>query len=169
MDKADQITNNNMMNYKDHLDLAKKKHKIADHMINVTYPLVRDTKILLATLENIFLSFTSSLSALLHFERMYKRIPPFNQTFESKFFLYTNILQDKFKLDKEFAILMRDLKKAVIEHKKSPVEFSRRDKFVICSDNYKTIVLTYPQIKGYLDKAKFFILEVDSIIKKNEG
>jgi hypothetical protein len=158
-----------MERYQEQLDTAKKKLQIADHMVNVTYPLVRDTKLLYASVENLFLSLTSTMGALLHFERLYKRIPPFNDTFESKYFMYNHMLQEKFRLDSEYSKMMKDIKKIIVEHKKSPVEFQRRDKFVICSQNYSTMVLTYPTIREYLTKAKLFIQEINTIINKNEG
>ena len=81
--------------------------------------------------------------------------------------MYTRELQDKFNLDHDYAQIMREIKKTIIEHKKSPVEFSRKDKFVICSQTYSTMVLTYPKIKEYLNKAKIFIQEINSIIYKD--
>jgi len=146
------------------LDLAKNKHKISDHMINVTYPLLRDNKLLVASMENTFLAFTNAMTAILHFERFYKNIPPFNKTFASKFFLYSRIVQEKFGLNKEYAKMMKEIKDIIVEHKNSPVEFSRKDKYIICSDKYHTMVLTYPKIREFTDKAKFFIQEIDTII-----
>jgi len=158
-----------MERHVEQLDIAKRKYLIADHMLNKTYPLVRDTRLLVGTIENIFLIFTSAMSAILHFERLYKRIPPFNNTFDSKYFMYERMIQKKFKLDREYSKIMTEIKKIIVEHKKSPVEFSRRDKFVICLENYQTMVLTYPKIREYLDKAKLFIQETTSIIDKNDG
>ena len=129
----------------------KKKYKIVDHMINVTYPLVRDTRLLLSSVENIFLTMTNAMGALLHYDRLYKKIPPFNDTFDSKYFMYTRLCQEKYDLNPEFAILMRDIKKIIVEHKKSPVVFSRKDKYVICTDTYQTNVLTYNKIRGHLN------------------
>ncbi len=156
-----------MEKYQEFLDVAKRKLHIADHMLTVTYPMIRDTKLLVASIENLFLAFTNTMGSLLHFERLYKRIPPFNNTFDSKFFLYTNQVQDMFQIDHDYANTMRDIKNIILEHKKSPVEFSRQDKFVICSENYETKVLTYNQIKDYLNKAKLFIQEINSIILQN--
>lgn len=157
-----------MEKFSEHLEIARKKYQISDHMINVTYPMLRDTRLLVSSVENIFLIYTNAMAALLHFERLYKRIPPFNDTFESKFFLYTNTCQEKFNLDREYAHIMREIKQVIIEHKKSPVEFSRNDKYVICSSTYNTLILTHQQIKSYLNKAKLFIDEIKSIIDSNK-
>ena len=78
-----------MEKHAEYLEAAIRKYKVADHMTNATFPLLRDPKLLLASAENAFLVFTSAMSALLYYERLYKRIPPFNPTFESKYFIYT--------------------------------------------------------------------------------
>lgn len=156
-----------MERYQEDFELAKNKFKIVDHMVNVTYPMLRDTRLLMSSLENLFFVYSNAMSALLHYERLYKRIPPFNNTFESKFFMYSRTCQSKFNLEKDYAIIMQEIKKFVIEHKKSPVEFSKNDKFVICSNTYDTMVLTHSKLKDYLTKAKLFIEEINSIIYKN--
>ena len=57
--------------------------------------------------------------------------------------------------------------KIVVENKKSPVEFSKNEKYIICSDTYKTISISHKLVKDSLAKAKLFIDEVNSIISNN--
>jgi len=158
-----------MERFQKHYELAKRKFQLADHMLNITYPLLRDTKLLLATAENLFLSLTNAMASILHFERLYKRIPPFSDSFESKVFIYERVCQDKFNLDNEYLKIMKKIKKIIIEQKKSAVVFSKNDKYVICSDTYNTMVLTYPNLKEYVNKAKIFIQETNSIINRNKA
>ena len=58
-------------------ELAKQKIKVADHIISVTYPLVKDPKLLLGVLENIHSALMHCISAILEYDRLFKRIPPF--------------------------------------------------------------------------------------------
>ena len=148
---------------------AKKNIQIADHMLSVTYPLVKDTKLLLAIIENIFLAYTNAMSAVLYYNRLLKLIPPFKDNFESKFNIFRQRFVDKYKIDRNYIIEMQNLRDIIIGHKKSPVEFVRKDRFVICSDNYKLKTLNLEDIKRYLNKAKLFIEEATNIISKNEG
>jgi len=158
-----------MENYEISREKAQKNIKIADHMLSVTYPLIKDTKLLLAIIENIFLAMTNAMASVLYFERMYKRIPPFQDTFESKLNIFREKLVHKYNIDKGLVADMQEIKTIILEHKQSQVEFKRKDRFVICSDSYKLRTLGLNDIKNYLSKAKLFIEEMDNILKKNEG
>jgi len=147
---------------------AKKNIQIADHMLSVTYPLIKDTKLLLAIIENIFLAMTNAMTSVLYHERMYKRIPPFQNSFESKFNIFKERLVHKYEIDKSLVADIREIKNIILEHKKSPIEFKRKDRFVICSSTYKLRTLGIADIKNYLARAKIFIQAMDNILDKNE-
>jgi len=155
--------------FQEAMEKAKKNIQIADHMLTVTYPLVKDTKLLLAVIENIFLAYSNSMSAILYQDRILKKIPLFNNTFESKFNMFKQRCVDRYRIDKSFISEMQNIKETIIQHKKSPVEFVRKDRFVICSDNYKLKTINIEEIKRYLNKAKLFIEEAINILSKNEG
>ena len=148
---------------------AQKSIKIADHILSVTYPLVKDPKLILAIIENIFLAYTNAMSAILYYDRLFKKIPPFNEAFESKFNTFKARCVEKYNLDKTYLIDMQDIKNTISEHKKSPIEFARKDKFVICSENYKMRAIGLNELSTYINKAKVFIQEVDNITSKNDG
>jgi hypothetical protein len=153
--------------YEDAREKAKKNIQIADHMLSVTYPLIKDTKLLLAIIENIFLAMTNSMASVLYRERMYKRIPPFQNSFESKFNVFRERFVHKYNIDKSLVADMQEIKNIIVEHKKSPIEFQRKDRFVICSSTYKLRTLSLNDIKNYLERAKIFIQEMDNILNKN--
>ena len=155
--------------FQERLDKAKQNIKIADHMLSVTYPLLKDSKLLLAIVENIFLSYTNSIAALLYYERELKKIPPFTDSFESKFNMFRERCVLKYNIEKSYLMEIHDVWDIIIEHKKSPVEFKRRDSFVICSESYKIKTITVNNIKDYLNKAKVFIGDIDNIVGKDEG
>lgn len=147
---------------------AKKKISLADHMLFVTYPLVKDTKLLLAVLENIFLAMTHSVGYLLYYERALKRVPPFFDTFESKYRIYTEKCQDKYEFDPVYMEMFRSVKEIIIAHKRSPIEFAKKDQFVICSDDYELKILELPEIKEFVAKTKQFYAMVDLKIRELE-
>ncbi len=158
-----------MEKFQESRDSAKKNIKIADHMLSVTYPLVKDNKLLLAVIENIFLAYTNTIGSLLYYERLFKRIPPFQENFESKFNMFKEICVLKYNIDKSYIADIQDMKNIIIAHKKSPVEFARKDRFVICSNNYKLETISVNEIKKHIDKAKLFIQEINNITNKDEG
>lgn len=147
---------------------ATRNIHIADHMLTQTYPLINDPRLLLAVMENIFLALTNTMAAVLYYERLFKRIPPFLNNFESKFNMFRLKTAIKHNIDTSYLTLMQDVKDIILEHKKSPVEFARKDRFVICSDNYKMKTITIDKIRDYIAKTKLFIEEADKIISKEE-
>ena len=120
-----------MEQFQEYREKAGYKLKIADHMLTMTYPLVKDTKLLLIILENIFLSMTYAMTAILYYERLFKRIPAFTDNFESKFHMFKEKCVNRYNIDIKYLRVMKDLKDILIEHKKSPMEFERKGKFVI--------------------------------------
>ena len=150
-------------------DIAKKKITIADHMLSVTYPLLNETKILVSVMENVFLAYTNAMGSLLYYEGMFKRIPPFEDNFESKFNMLKQRCVDKHNMDKKYLLDMQDMKNLLLEHKKSPVEFVRKDRFVICSDKFNMKSISVSDMQRYIKRAKLFIQDTASITSKNEG
>ena len=148
---------------------ANKHIHIADHMLSFTYPLVKYNKLLLAVIENIFLAYTNAIGSLLYFERTFKRIPPFQENFESKFTMFKETCVLRYKFDKNYVVDIQDLKNIILAHRKSPMEFSRKDRFVICSNNYKIETIGTNELKKHIDKAKLFIQEITNITNKDEG
>lgn len=150
-------------------DKAKKNIHIADHMLTMTYPLVKDTKLLLAILENVFLGYMNGMSAILYHDRLFKTIPPFQETYESKLRMFKGKSMQKHKLQHNHLSEIQEIRELLQEHKKSPVEFVKQDKFVICTETYKIKTISLKDIQQRIDKAKLFIEEVDKIVKKNES
>ena len=147
---------------------AKRKISLADHMLSVTYPLVRDSKLLLAVLENLFLALTHTMAMILYYERIYKRVPHFFDTFESKYILFSEKCVPRYRFDEKYLSFLRDVKEILVAHKRSPIEFSRNDQFVICSEDYELKILAPNDIKKYLSKTKDFFNMVDSLLGELE-
>ncbi len=142
--------------------------KNAEQGINFTYPLVKENKVLLSVVNNLFLAGTNIMGSILHYELLYKRIPAFNDNFEAKYRLMRSRIMEKYHLDAQYLKLVRDLKEIIIAHHESPIEFSRGSKFVICNDNYELKEISLESLKDAMRKTKLFIDEVISITKQKE-
>jgi len=147
---------------------AQIKFKIADHMLTQTYPLVKDPKLLVAVMENLFLALTNAMASVLYYERTFKNIPPFVDNFENKFKIFKDRCTPKYRLSQVYIKLIADIKESVLAHRKSPIEFARKDNFVICSDNYRLKTISIEQIKEYIEMTKTFLKETDTIVSKDE-
>ena len=131
------------------LSEAKKNFRIADHMVFVTYKLVDDSRLLLSSMKNIFKSLSYSMDSLLYFERSLRIIAPVPKNFSSRFVVFRDHCVKRYKLSQKHLYLIKELHSLLLEHEKSPVEFSRKDKFIICSDNYRMKTITLNQYKCF--------------------
>ena len=120
---------------------SREKIKIADHILSSTFPLVKDPRLLIGVMDNIFLALTNAMSSVLYYEKLFKRIPDFKDDFNSKFNMFKERIVRKYNLNIEYVYLIQDIKNLIIEHKKSPMEFSRGENFVICINKYITVRL----------------------------
>nr|MCK4929743.1 hypothetical protein [Nanoarchaeota archaeon] len=150
-------------------DKALQKIKVADHMLFMTYPLVKDPRLLLSIIENIFASLDYGVSALLQHERLFKRIPAFHDTFPSRFDMFKNKMIPRYKINPTYAKLIIDVRGIISEHKKSPVEFARKDKFIICSPSYSLKTIDINLVKKYIFETKIFVDNINKIVSKHEG
>ena len=150
-------------------DKAVQKIRVADHMLFMTYPLVKDPKLLLSIVENVFASLDYGVSALLHHERLFKKIPPFHDTFPSRFEIFKDKMIPKHDLSPKYAKLIKEVQGILSEHKKSPVEFARKDKFVICSPSYSLKTIDTNLVKKYIFETKVFVNSINKIVSQHEG
>lgn len=158
-----------MEKFEEETQKAKKLIRIADHMLTQTYPLLKDPKLLLAVIDNIYGAVQSSIAAMLHYDRHYKRVPPFTENFEAMFSLFRDKYKTRFNFTQEYYTVIERLRDIVVQHKKSPIEFARKDKFVICSDNYRLRTLSFDEIKRYLEQMKDFVNKINVVVQNNEG
>lgn len=136
------------------LDEALRKVKVADHMLTMTYPLVKDPKILLAILDNIQQSMDLSIKAALTKARSEKKISPYPDNTEGRIATYQQLLAKTHKTPAELIRAYQEIRETLREHETSPVEFRRKESFVICDETYKVRTLTEETLKKYLRAAK---------------
>jgi len=137
---------NNYLNYlsldlsmDNHLYQAQKSLDVADYLLTKTLPVVGSPKMLLAILEDIHLAHDHMLRYLsdsdVSFPELFKKFMTF-----SRF--------------KQYQSLILGVKKIIDEHEDASVEFERKDKFIICLDDYNLEELTVEDVKGYLFKSR---------------
>ena len=143
------------------LDNARKLIKTADHMIYMTYPMVRENRLLIKILEEIHESLVSLVRAVLHFEYINKRITLYRDT-KANFEIFAMECANNYGISREEVNKIRDIFNIIEKHKQSPVEFLRKDKFVIMSDNLGTETITFDVLKSYLRIAKNVLRKTES-------
>ncbi|MFP4523805.1 MAG: hypothetical protein ACLFO2_00620 [Candidatus Woesearchaeota archaeon] len=145
-------------------DKARRNIQLADHMLTMTYPLVKDPKILLGVLENLFMAVTNSMASVLHYERLHKRVPAFNETFDSKFSTFKSKVVHQHGLDLKWVRFIAELREAVQEHQQSTTEFPRKGKYVMADKDYRLKTLDEALLKDYLKKTKELVHELLQLV-----
>ena len=60
----------------------------ADHLAYMTYPLLDDPKLLITITKNLYNALMKSVEAILVYERTYKRIPSFVNSYSDKMHIF---------------------------------------------------------------------------------
>lgn len=146
---------------------ALRSIQVADHMLTQTFPLVKDTKLLLPVLNHIYSACDSIMGSVLHYDRIFKKIPPFHDTFDSKFHIFQDKSARLNKLER-FVPFVRQVKDVVDRHRESSVEFTRNNSFIICDDDFKLRTINVDFLKKMIDNSKSFYREAEKATREKE-
>jgi hypothetical protein len=154
-----------MEKYQECIQKADNHLQAALYILTRTYPMVNDPKLLVGVLDNINHTLVSTMEILLQFERAKKTIPPIRDNDESKLNLFKLKIVDMYHIDENYISLIEDVQDILSKHSKSPVEFTRKDMFVICTEEYKLRTISVDQMKKYISLAQLFLKEVTDMVK----
>ena len=118
---------------------AWEHYKQAKHLLFVTYPMTNDPKLLLGVVESIHNSMKSALEV--QRSNLKKQTPAALEVFQ-------------------------DVQEIVNSHKSSPIEFKRKDKFIICTKDYLLKEISFAKMKSYLDHNYALLHEVVSLVNR---
>src|SRR3989344_2078097 len=146
------------------LDKANQFIKRADHMFYITYPLVRDNKLIIAMAENISNGLICAMDSVSMYEKLYKRISIYPEDFNVKIDIFRGSIARRYNIEREHIILIQDLRRFLEERKKSGVEFVRNDRYVLFNQKKELKSLGIDKIKENLNISKEFIKKVNGIL-----
>lgn len=138
------------------LNKAISNIRVADHMIYITYPVIKDKRLLIKTLEHINDSVVCTINSILQHDSAFKRITLYSNSRDNLEIFMSKCCQ-RYNITPEEKESIKELFYIVESHKKSPMEFSRREKIIIMSDSLKTSVIDSEKLKKYLSLAKNMI------------
>ena len=149
-----------MEQYLQFLENARKYAKTADHLLTNTFPLVKDPKMLLTVLNNVFMAYKHAMMFMLYRDVAQGKIPAFNDDTQTMLDIFRARSERRYSINPEYVRLLEETYSMVKEHKTSPLEFSRHEMYVICSDSYEMKKITTQNLREYISKAKLFIEEI---------
>ncbi|HIH38249.1 hypothetical protein J4460_06985 [Candidatus Woesearchaeota archaeon] len=147
----------------EYLQKANEYLSTAHYLLTVTYPIIDNPRFFLSVLDHLFLGLTNLMAAFLSSETMEADVHSFEDTFESKFALFKEIAPKYLERSEEHIQLLQEIKDLIVAHRKSPVEFTRDNSFIICMEDYSTRKITEEEIKKYISRARLFFLDIDEI------
>jgi hypothetical protein len=143
---------------------ANKAFNMADHLANISYPLLRDNKLLLAITQNLFISGLKGVSAILYYEKLNKKIEVLPFDFDSRIVIFESETARRFNIRLDIIQTIKNLKQILDHHKESPMEFSRNNKLIICNDDYSHIKsIDIEMLKIYIVVMRNFMLTLDGL------
>ena len=150
--------------YIENLDKAAKNLHTADHMLYMTYPIVREKRLLLKILNEIYLVVLGIVNAILQYEYIYKRIKLYKNPKEN-FSVFKNKCAPRFSITPEQVEKILEIFNLAEKHKKSPFEFVRNNKIVIMTNALKTDTITIEKMKDFILTSKDVLRKADTIIR----
>jgi len=148
------------------LQFAKKEIEVADHLLYMTYPMIKETKFLLAITDHIIKSGRAALQALLEFERLYKRIEAFPNNFAMEISIFRQKVESRYNFDPKFYRLLTKLLEVQKFDQNSTVRFRRGDRYILTSSNYEMTIIDINSVKRYSSLTRKFVDLVEGIIKR---
>lgn len=135
------------------LNKAIKNIRIADHMLYVTYPVIKDKRLLLKSLDEVYDALVLIINSILQYDYLKRMITLTNNPQQNLEIFITKCAR-RYNLTPEELSEITNLITLMESHKKSPMEFARRDKVIILSDSLKTTTIDSEKLKKYLSLAK---------------
>lgn len=150
-----------MQKFLQNLQEAEKIIQTVDHMVYITFPLIKDKKLLLKILLETKIAVANCINSILQHEYLYKRITLYKNA-KTNFKIFKEQCAAQYKITKEEIKLVLELFDIVEKHKQSPMEFVRNEKVIILSENLEPKTIT-------IEKTKEFLLLAKNILNKTKN
>ena len=145
---------------------AVKYFRSAEHLTFVTYPLLKDNKLLWAITKNLYLTSYNAVNAILHYEHLYRRIRVLPADFDLRMQIFEKDIAPRMKLNGDISKVINNLRILMKQHKESTVEFSRNNRLIICNEGYTNIkTLDLEMLKSYIVVIHTFIHLINRLDK----
>ena len=137
---------------------AFRNLQTAHYILTFSYPNLREEKLLISALNHLYFAFQEGLNSLSisKGEEFSPNIPTMK------------------KFIKEHSIsplsleVFQQIHELISLHEKSPVEFARKENFVICSENYELSLLSPEKLHEFLLITEQFLNSVDRVLLNRE-
>jgi len=153
-----------MEKFIENLQEAQKTIRIADHLLYMTFPLVKDKKLLLKIVLELKKGLTHGINAILQYEYLYKRIR-LSPDSKANFKIFQQKCAPRYNISDEEIRTVLEIFNLVEKHKKSPMEFVKNEKVVILSQDLQIDIITFEKTKEFLQISKEILGKIRLALK----
>ena len=146
---------------------AEQAWRAADHIIHVTFPVVQDAKLLLRALEHLDKATRQTLSVILKYEYIERRVRLSHRGQENIETFFT-VCAPAYSLDPEDRDALRELLVLGKRHRDSGIEFSQKGKMFILDDAAGTVSIAAPQLSVCAHALRRLQLQFHQRLKRRE-
>lgn len=137
--------------------------KRLDHMTYITYPIVKDKKLLLKILIETRIAIARMINAILQYEFLFKRIKLY-KTPEENMKTFINYCAPRYNLSQNDIKLIVNLFDIVNMHKNSNFEFRKEEKLVILNQNSQPKVIFLEDVKEFVSLSKQMLSKIRQVM-----
>ena len=154
---------NSMEKFLENLYEAEKSINKIDHILYVTYPLVRDKRLILKTLVETKFAIARIINSILQYDYLFKRIRLYRSP-KQNFKLFVDKCAPRYNITPLEIKLIIELFDIVEKHKNSPFEFRKDEKIVILTEDSQPKVIVLDNTKQFLSVAKQILEKTKNMI-----
>ena len=136
----------------ENLEESSRILKSVDHLLYVTFPLVKEPKMFIRLLEEIHKATKKIISSILEYEYLFKRVTLFNDT-KRNLINFQEKCAPRYEITKPELDKIQELFQLIEAHTQSTTEFKREDKYIILINNHP-LTITLDNTKEFLHIAK---------------
>lgn len=156
-----------MEKFFENLREAEKITRTADHLIYVSFPLIKDKRILFILISELKKAVANCINAILQYDYLYQRISLYQDT-KINFETFRNKSSKRFDITEQEINLIIKLFDIEQYHKKSSMEFAKDNKVVMLSDDMRQKIITLDEIKQFLQLTKDILRKIKSKITNSQ-
>jgi len=156
-----------MENYQELINKAQKEIDSSDHLLFVTYNIVKDSKFVFSVTNQLIDAVKYALEALLEFERKSKLIEPYPKQFNFMVETFKKKVAERREFEEKTLIFLNKLVSMEQTIDSSSLNFRRGDTYVLADEDFGTQSIELQTIKSYFSSAQEFVSKVGDIIEQD--
>ncbi len=157
-----------MENYHELINKAQKEIDSSDHLLFVTYNIVKDSKFVFSVTNQLIEAVKYALEALLEYERKSKLIEPYPKQFSFMVETFKKKVAERREFDEKTINFLKKLVSMESTIDTSSLHFRRGDTYVLADQEFGTQSIELQTIKAYFSLAQEFVSKVGDIIEQQD-